>query len=194
MHGQAWIALIRRIPARLHDALALTLVTGSEIVIQDILRLDPDYVILRGRMAGSTDAGRVVVMPYDQIVNLVFTKRMTEPEVQSIFGQASPSDGEPAGSSSGPAAVASGMAQAADPAQAVPDETIAAANSDTPVDAAEIEVEEAPATGMTVALRTAPPPPKPAATEKPKPAVSKSVLLARLRQRLAEQKLPNSGS
>src|SRR5207248_3086795 len=57
---------------------------------QSILRLENEFAILRGRMAGSTDAGRVIILPYHQIVNLAFSKRMLEPEVKSIFGECMP--------------------------------------------------------------------------------------------------------
>ncbi len=86
MQGPSWIALFTRIPNKLHDTLALTLVTGAEILMQSVLRLESDFAIIRGRMSGSTDAGRVIILPYDQILNLAFTKRMLEPEVKSIFG------------------------------------------------------------------------------------------------------------
>jgi hypothetical protein len=87
MQGPSWIALLERIPVKLHDTLALTLVTGAEIMMQSLLRLESDFAIIRGRMAGSIDAGRVIILPYDQIVNLAFTKRMLEPEVQAVFGE-----------------------------------------------------------------------------------------------------------
>src|SRR5204863_4530512 len=87
MQGPSWIALFNRIPSRLHDSVAMTLVTGAEIIMQSMLRLESDYAILRGRMAGSTDAGRVILLPYDQIVNVAFTKRMLEPEVEAVFGK-----------------------------------------------------------------------------------------------------------
>lgn len=87
MLGPAWIALLRRIPASYHDGLAVTLVTGAEIIVQSLLRLEPDFVILRGRMAGSTDPARVVVLPFNQIVNVAFLKRMLEAEVATIFGE-----------------------------------------------------------------------------------------------------------
>ncbi len=87
MQGPSWIALFERIPVNLHDSLGMTLVTGEEILMQSVLRLESDFMLLRGRMSGSTDAGRVLVIPYDQIVNLAFTKRMLVPEVQAVFGQ-----------------------------------------------------------------------------------------------------------
>src|SRR3712207_5471743 len=87
MQGNTWIELFRRIPANLHDSLALTLTNGMEIVIQRILKLDPDFAVLRGRMAGTQDQGRVVIVPYHQFLSIAFGKRMTDPEVVAIFGK-----------------------------------------------------------------------------------------------------------
>ena len=68
MQGASWIALFERIPAKLHDTLALTLVTGAEIIMQSLLRLESDFAIMRGRMAGSTDAGRVIGKAEDEAI------------------------------------------------------------------------------------------------------------------------------
>src|SRR5256885_7475809 len=90
MQGTFWIDIISRIPATYHDSLALILTTGSELVVQKFVRLDPECMVLRGRMAGTTDAGRVVVLPYHQLIAFAFTRRMTDPEVEAIFGEGSP--------------------------------------------------------------------------------------------------------
>ena len=170
MQGPSWIALFQRIPAKLHDNLALTLVTGAEILLQSILRLESDFGIMRGRMSGSTDAGRVLIIPYDQIVNLAFTKRMLEPEVQEVFGNTLET---PTGSSG------------ETPAEE--------ATAETPASAELVEAKEvAPSQGITTPMRTAlnnpPPPPQNGGPGKGQaPAPSKSILLARLRARLAEQ-------
>jgi hypothetical protein len=166
MQGPSWIALFNRIPGKLHDSLALTLITGAEILMQSILRLESDYAIIRGRMSGSTDAGRVIVLPYNQIVNLAFTKRMLEAEVQAIFGKI----------------LEQVTAQTADAPAG--DEAAAPAE---PVEEVPQEVEETPNPGVTVAMRTILPP-APASPGKSQPQQpSKSILLARLRARLAEQ-------
>ncbi len=68
MQGSAWIALFRRIPPNLHDGLMLTLTTGAEIVVQRFVMLEPDYAILCGRMAGTQDNGRIVLLPYSNLV------------------------------------------------------------------------------------------------------------------------------
>jgi hypothetical protein len=88
MHAnEIWIALFRRIPSELHDALGLGISTGAEIVPQRIIKLDSEYMVLRGRMAGSTDPGRIMMVPYAQLTHITFTREMSEPEVEAIFGK-----------------------------------------------------------------------------------------------------------
>src|SRR5437762_8731478 len=87
MQGSDWIALLRRIPAELHNTLALGLVTGEEVVVQQVIRLEENFVIVRGRMAGSTAEGRIMAVPYAHMTLVAITKRMSEPEVQTLFGK-----------------------------------------------------------------------------------------------------------
>ena len=164
MQGPSWIATFERIPAKLHDSLSLTLVTGAEIMMQSVLRLESDYAIIRGRMAGSTDAGRVIVLPYDQIVNLAFIKRMLAPEVEAIFGKTL----EPADAVR-PEAPAEAEAPVSEPA--MPATEAAKSNPPTPAPAKPAAQPAAPAS----------------AANKGQAPPSKSILLARLRARLAEQ-------
>jgi hypothetical protein len=148
MQGSAWIALLRRIPADLHNSLALGLVTGDEVVVQQLIRLEEDFVIVRGRMSGSTAEGRVMAVPYAHMTLVALNKRMSEPEVQKLFGKGLPT---------APLVVEDG-----------PEET------------------RAPAEPMPAAVEPAVAAPAEAARPKPVPP-SKSMLLARLRERLAEK-------
>jgi hypothetical protein len=90
MQDASWIALFRRIPVNLHDGIALTLSTGAEVVIQQIVKLDSDCVVVRGRLAGTQDNGRVVVLPFSTLASFNFTRHMSEAEVDAIFGSNAP--------------------------------------------------------------------------------------------------------
>ncbi|MCI0681052.1 MAG: hypothetical protein L0Y71_03020 [Gemmataceae bacterium] len=160
MQGSSWIEMLRRVPSELYDSLALGLVTGAEVVVQQLIRLEHDFVVVRGRMAGSTAEGRVMIVPYSHMATMAFNKRMAETEVQQIFG-APLSTG-----SSAPAAWAEpSVAEAA--AQPAP-------------------AEAPPANGQSASIPPAPPA-KSTRPDAPKPPQSKSILLARLRERLAEK-------
>lgn len=87
MHGASWIALFRRIPAAMHDGLALTLNTGLEIMVQRLVKLEGEFVLLRGRLSGSQDNGRLLFLPYDQIVAVSYIRRVSDEEVKTHFAQ-----------------------------------------------------------------------------------------------------------
>jgi hypothetical protein len=168
MQSPSWVALFRQIPANLQDALALLTINGAEIVIQKILRLDQDFLILRGRMAGTMDGGRVIILPYNQISNVAFNKRMTEPEVKAIFGVDETLKSLPT------------SAAALSPSEPTPVEEDAAEDVEI--------MEDNPTETTTSELNPPaqePPSPAPDPNKPPQAHPSKSILLARLRARLS---------
>lgn len=189
MQSNSWVSLFRRIPVNLHNTLAVSVITGSEIVLQDILRIEAEFLIVRGRLAGTNDTGRVVILPYANIINLSFTKRMTEQEVQGVFGQTM-GGGEAASSGASASSVADDVATPAATAETA--DPGPAADLSEPAHGEEPAVEHGTTISLSsTALRAPEEMPAAAAGEKEKPKpVSKSLLLARLRQRLAEQKPP----
>jgi hypothetical protein len=88
MQSSAWIALLRRIPPDQQDTLAIMTTVGIEINLQAILRLEGDYVVIRGRLAGTTDTGRVFFVPFGQINYLGFTREVREPQIRALYGEA----------------------------------------------------------------------------------------------------------
>ena len=57
----------------------------------EVLRApETGLVMVRGRMAGSQDAGRVIFVPFDQINFMTVNKKMTEVETQNMLGPALP--------------------------------------------------------------------------------------------------------
>lgn len=157
-----WLDLLNRIPASHYDSLALGLVTGGEVVVQQVIKMEKDFVIVRGRMSGSTAEGRVLIVPYSHLTMVAFNNRMTEPEIQEIFGKA------PSGILSRPPAAPETSAENHVAAEPAPGEGTA------------------PAAENPAALSLTPtrPIPKLDAARAPQ---SKSILLARLRERLAEK-------
>ena len=88
MHANdKWIALFHRIPGNLHDTLSVGLTTGAEIVIQRIVKLEPEFMITRARLAGTTDPGRIMLVPYAQLTYISILRLLSEAEIESIFGK-----------------------------------------------------------------------------------------------------------
>lgn len=86
MHSRSWITLLERIPKDQQDQYSLVTSSGTEISLQNILRMEEDYVIVRGRLAGTTDMGRVYLVPYDQLNYVGSQKELNEGQIQALCG------------------------------------------------------------------------------------------------------------
>jgi hypothetical protein len=151
--NQAWISMFRRIPADLHEVLVLGLTTGAELVMQKLVRLEPEFMIIRGRVAGTQDSGRVIMLPYGQLTYVAVARLLKDPEVEAIFGKST--------------VISVGDLTMTPPADG-------AATPETPGE------ETAPESEPTAAPAEHGP-----AVKKPE-RVSKSILVAKLRERLKE--------
>ncbi len=163
MQSSAWISLLRLIPPAQHENLALITLSGIEITIQNIIRMEMDYVVLRGRLAGSSDAGRVFFVPYDQINLVAFQKEVKEAVVRGFFGEVQP-------------------APAAAPAPAKAETEAAAEPEAVPIP--ELTPTPSPATPPTP---DSPTPPEPIMPGLRPGIAAKSAILERLRGKAAAQ-------
>jgi hypothetical protein len=89
MENGAWIALLRRIPPDQHANTMLTMLTGKELAVQTLIRFDKEFVIIRGRVAGSSDAGRIFFVPYSHIEYAGFQQLLNEEHLAAICGEGS---------------------------------------------------------------------------------------------------------
>jgi hypothetical protein len=85
MLARTWIALFRHIPPDHHPRFSLVTVNGTEISLQQILRLEAEFAIIKGRLSGSQDAGRVFFIPYASIDTFSFTNPVREADVAELF-------------------------------------------------------------------------------------------------------------
>jgi hypothetical protein len=86
MQSIAWAALLRHIPAEAHERLMVVTRGGTEIAIQSLLRIDHEFVAIKGRLAGTQDAGRVFFLAYDQIDYVGFQLPIRDSDFQQLFG------------------------------------------------------------------------------------------------------------
>jgi hypothetical protein len=120
MQSSAWAQLFGHIPPGEQNHLMLVTASGIEIAMQCILRVDPECVAIKGRLAGSQDAGRVFFIPFDHIDYLGFQQEVKESHFHELFGSltlpAAPAAVPPAASTQEPTAEA-----APDPIESEPD-------------------------------------------------------------------------
>ncbi len=86
MHNAAWVKLLQHIPLSEQAKLMLVTASGTEITIQCLLRIDPECLALKGRLAGSQDAGRVFFVPYAHIDYFGFQQPLKESDFHELFG------------------------------------------------------------------------------------------------------------
>jgi hypothetical protein len=67
MQSSAWVELLRLVPEKQHQNLVVMTAIGNEIAIQDIVRLEAEYLVIRGRLGGTSELGRAFFAPYDRI-------------------------------------------------------------------------------------------------------------------------------
>lgn len=72
----------------------LTLHSGIQIIVDNLIRFDVDYVIIRGREGGSTDEGRAFFVPYGEISFLKIDTRIRANEIKRIYGESVEMDRE----------------------------------------------------------------------------------------------------
>jgi hypothetical protein len=89
MQSDMWAWLFRRVPAEQHNQLVLMTGSGTEIAVQALLRIEDDFIAIKGRLAGSQDAGRVYFIPFTNIDYFGIQKDVKESEFDAIFGTGS---------------------------------------------------------------------------------------------------------
>ncbi len=86
MQNADWVTLFRQFPAELHSQLVVVLNNRMEVCIETIFRVEPMYLLVRGRMGGTTDGGMIYTVPYSQMSAVYLTRQILEEEVEKIFG------------------------------------------------------------------------------------------------------------
>jgi hypothetical protein len=87
MQDKAWAALFHHIPVKKQDNLMIVTRAATEIAIQSILKIDRQFVALKGRLAGSQDTGRLFFIPFSEIDYLGFSTSVREDEFVEMFGE-----------------------------------------------------------------------------------------------------------
>jgi hypothetical protein len=106
MQCEMWVWLLRRVPPEQHNQLMMVTRSGVEIALQVLLRIEAEFVAVKGRLAGSQDAGRVFLIPYDNIDYFGFQRDVKESEFDEIFGTGTLTCDTPAQTSAAAVAVA----------------------------------------------------------------------------------------
>jgi hypothetical protein len=85
MQNSAWVALLKHVPAEQQSRFMLVTASGIEISIQSFLLIEPECVAIKGRLAGSQEAGRVFFIPYANIDYFGFSQPVKDSEFTEMF-------------------------------------------------------------------------------------------------------------
>ncbi|MGE3808284.1 MAG: hypothetical protein AB7K24_26790 [Gemmataceae bacterium] len=184
MRSKAWIALLQTIPPEKFEKLTMVSSSGNELNIQNILRIEEEYMVCMGRLAGTTDDPRVMLVPLDNIDYLGFREPLKQGEAEEIFGHGLGLDGQGAPAPRTVVATPAAAAAAAAPSEeAAEDEPVKKQKPAALSALLKPQGQEAPAPAPT-------PPPAPAPAPAAEPAAAeggpllpgKAALLERLRK------------
>lgn len=85
MHDGGWEALLKHIPAEQHSKYTVVTANGTEIAIHSLLRIERELVVLKGRLSGSQDQGRVFFIPYKNIDSFGTAQMIKDVEFAALF-------------------------------------------------------------------------------------------------------------
>jgi hypothetical protein len=85
MQPTDWKALVRRIPIEHHENLMVMTKSGSEFNLQNVVRVEESFMLVRGRIAGSNDAGRIFLLSFAQIDHMGFQRPLGDDILNAIF-------------------------------------------------------------------------------------------------------------
>jgi hypothetical protein len=86
MDNLAWVAILQAIPAEKMNQFTIVISGNTEITLQSVLRFEREFAVLKGRLSGSQDAGRVFFVPYVHMINLGTLYPIKDEEYEAIFG------------------------------------------------------------------------------------------------------------
>jgi len=78
--------IVKRLEPADVSKVVLVLRAGFGISIDIFYRFEPDYVIVRGREAGTNDDGRGFFIPYDEVVYLKIERIIHANELRKMYG------------------------------------------------------------------------------------------------------------
>ena len=88
MTNSDWIELFRVIPEVEHSKLVVVLQNGTEFSVDTLCKLEPNYLVLRGRMGGTIEESRGVFIPYSKMLCLRIERIVKVEEMIAMCGAA----------------------------------------------------------------------------------------------------------
>jgi hypothetical protein len=81
-----WRKFFEDLPTSEHELAIVALANGDEVSIQRIMKYMDAFMVVRGRLGGTEDAGHVFCLPYDRIEFVFFSRIQPDQTVVEMFG------------------------------------------------------------------------------------------------------------
>ena len=94
MQRDAVYDLIKRITKEDISKTVLTLRFNSSVTLDTVVRFEAEYLVVRGREAGTNDDGRGFFIPYDDILFIKLDRLMRLSDFQRLYGEKVTTDGD----------------------------------------------------------------------------------------------------
>jgi hypothetical protein len=85
MRREDVVDLFERIPAVDHSRVQLIMRYGSSCSMEQLVRAEDFYMIVRGREAGNQDDGRIFFVPYEEIIGMRLERAVKISEVEEWY-------------------------------------------------------------------------------------------------------------
>ena len=87
MTNSAWLQLLPNLPQSWKDSLVVKTINGTELSVQSIVRIDESFIVISGRVAGTTEQGKVYFVPIDRIETICIQRPPKEEEMQKTLNE-----------------------------------------------------------------------------------------------------------
>jgi hypothetical protein len=86
MRREDVLETIQKLGAEDRTKIMLVLRNGIGIIVDNLFRTEPEYLVIRGRETGSTDENRGFFLPYEEVVYLKLDRSVKLTDLQRMYG------------------------------------------------------------------------------------------------------------
>jgi hypothetical protein len=79
------VDILERIPDADHPRTQLVMKSGAMLSLDILVRLEPTYLVMRGREAGNQDEGRAFFLPFSEVEFVKIERIMSLAEMEAMF-------------------------------------------------------------------------------------------------------------
>lgn len=86
MKREEWRKFFQDLPESEHELVIVGLTNGAEVAVQRIMKYFDSFMVVRGRLGGTDDAGHIFCLPYDNMEMVFFSRIQGDETVVAMFG------------------------------------------------------------------------------------------------------------